>query len=180
MVEPDEWLEGFIHPFWFVIPKQSIWKENNNIHHCCSFLVFQLAYSITGVIGAPLLGIFFLGILIPRANYKVSKTSLYTHLIVFLCYPRKLSALWTAKSLKQEDEYRSALHLKQILYYIRIVNLYLKMASLPFEAGTSWNLAHFWLIFVYYVYLMIVLSFMYTWYQTCPLHVPSYSFVLLV
>ena len=36
-------------------------------------LIFQLSYSITGIIGGPLLGIFFLGIMIPRANYKVSQ-----------------------------------------------------------------------------------------------------------
>jgi hypothetical protein len=36
-------------------------------------LIFQLAYSIAGIMGGPLLGIFFLGIMMPRANYKVSR-----------------------------------------------------------------------------------------------------------
>ncbi|CAB4000220.1 sodium-coupled monocarboxylate transporter 1-like [Paramuricea clavata] len=30
----------------------------------------KLAYSIAGIVGGPLLGVFFLGIMIPRANYK--------------------------------------------------------------------------------------------------------------
>ncbi|XP_028404915.1 sodium-dependent multivitamin transporter-like [Dendronephthya gigantea] len=33
-------------------------------------LVLQLAYTISGLIGGPLAGIFFLGVLLPRANYK--------------------------------------------------------------------------------------------------------------
>jgi hypothetical protein len=38
-------------------------------------LIFQLAYSIFGILGGPLLGIFFLGVLVPRANYKVSQNT---------------------------------------------------------------------------------------------------------